>query len=286
MSRDRVHVPPVAVHSVAAARAQEPGLRIADIRDHAEFALGHLPRAGHIPVAELGLRRMELPSRKHAVLVVHDRPEFAHDAALMLSARGYERVLWLECPLAEEPSGHGCTEPAARLWSASPFLERALSGAPRGHGRALDLACGSGRAAVHLAQAKWRVEAWDIDSSALELAEGFARRQGVRIATRLCDLEAAALPDPDPAFDAIVVIRYLHRELFPWIERALAPGGALVYETFRVGQEQFGHPRRPRHLLEPGELTRAFPSLRVEIHEESPEHEPPVMARVLAFRPE
>lgn len=280
-----MHASPAAVHSVAAARAREPELRIVDVRELAAFSLGHLPGAGHVPIAELGMRRMELPSRKHAVLMVHDQPELARDAALMLASRGYERVLWLDCPLANEPSGHGCTEPAARLWSPSPFLERALHGAPHGGGRALDLACGSGRAAVHLARAGWQVEAWDIDGSALELAERFAKRQGVRVATRLCDLEAGAIPDPDPAFDAIVVIRYLHRALFPWIERALAPGGALVYETFRAGQEQFGHPRRPRHLLEPGELMRAFPSLRVQIHEESPEHEPPVMARVLAFKP-
>ena len=277
--------PPTGSPSLAVAREREPGLSIVDLRDAHEFARGHLPGAGHVLLAELGVRRMELPSRKSAVLLVHDDPALARAAAEQLAARGYERVQWLDRPLAAEPGARASTAAAVRLWSPSAFLERVLAGPPRGAGRALDLACGSGRAAVHLAQLGWRVEAWDVDASALELAEAFAARVGTRIATRLCDLEDGPLPDPDPRFDAIVVIRYLHRELFPWIERALAPGGVLVYETFRVGQEKFGHPRRARHLLEPGELARSFPSLVVEIHEESPEHEPPVMARLRAAKP-
>lgn len=285
MIRSSILVPATAAHSLAAAYQREPGLRIVDVRAGERFAHGHLPGSGHMALAELGPRRMELPSRIDAVLLVHDEPELARIAAAQLAGRGYERVQWLDRPLADEPTGLASREPAVRLWSPSAFLVRALPGPPRGTGRALDLACGSGRAAVHLARLGWQVEAWDLDSSALELAEGFAARNGVRIATRICELEGDPLPVPEPLFDAIVVIRYLHRPLFPWIERALAPGGVLVYETFRAGQEQFGHPRRARHLLEAGELLRAFPGLRVELHEESPEHEPPVMARVLAFKP-
>ncbi|MEQ1834770.1 MAG: methyltransferase domain-containing protein, partial [Candidatus Eisenbacteria bacterium] len=269
----------------AAARARAPGLRVLDVRTAERFAAGHPAGAGQVPVHEWASRRMELPARQVPVLVVHDDPGTARHCATGLAERGYEQVAWLACELSQDPDGLASHAPAARLWSPSEFLERALPGPPRGVGRALDLACGSGRAAVHLALLGWQVEAWDLDSTALEMAEAFASRHGVRIATRICELEREPLAEPERRFDAIVVIRYLHRPLFPWLERALAPGGALVYETFRTGQEHFGHPRRARHLLEPGELLRAFPSLRVEIHEESPGHVPPVMARVLASKP-
>jgi SAM-dependent methyltransferase len=113
------------------------------------------------------------------------------------------------------------------------------------------------------------VETWDHDPDALARAVALAAREGVRIRTRVVALESPGeLPPPAP-WDTIVVCRYLHRPLFPWLERALAPGGTLVYETFRRGQELRGRPRNERFLLAPGELARAFPSLRVELHEES-----------------
>ncbi|MCE9627046.1 MAG: methyltransferase domain-containing protein [Candidatus Eisenbacteria bacterium] len=282
----RPHATAVAVTGVASraeALALAPGLRILDVRSTEAFAHGHLPLAGHCPPEAFALRRMELPARNVPVLTVHDDPRLAFEAAEQLAPLGFERVLWLDRALAQEPTGHADRSPAARLWSPSRFLERVT---PQLRvGRALDLASGSGRAAVHLALAGFTVEAWDVDATALTLAEAFASRHGARITTRVCDLETGTLAVPEPGFDVIVVIRYLHRPLFPWIERALAPGGALVYETFRRGQEQFGHPRRDRHLLEPGELCNAFPGLRIEVHEEDAPGTPPVMARLLAHRP-
>ncbi len=274
---------PRATRSLAAARAEEPELRILDTRRPQVFALGHPAGAGRLGAGEFATRRMELPARSTPIVVVDDDPAVALAAARALVSTGYERVQWLDRPLAEEPGGLASREPAARLWSAPPFLERVIDRCPMG--RALDLASGSGRAAVYLAISGRDVEAWDLDADALAMAGAFAARHGVRIELRRCDLEAGPLPLPEPGFDLIVVARYLHRELFPWLERALAPCGALVYETFRAGQEKFGHPRRPRHLLQPGELARAFPSLVVDEYEETPEDEAPVMARLLAHRP-
>ncbi len=274
---------PIAVSSLADARALHPGLRVIDVRSSAAFAAGHPPDAGHCPSESFGARRMELPARLVPVFVVHDEAALAHEAATQLAHLGFERVTWLERALADEPAGHASVAPPARLWSPSPFLERVAPTLRAG--RALDLACGSGRAAVYLALAGFEVEAWDLDPSALALAEAFATRHGVRLTTRECDLEGTTPVLPERGFDVIIVIRYLHRALFPWIERALAPGGTLVYETFRRGQEQFGHPRRDRHLLEPGELRTAFPMLRTVFHEEDDPAAPPVLARLLAKHP-
>jgi len=272
------------------ARVALPDARLLDVRDEQSFALGHAPEAGRLSLAEFEPRRPELPSRETAVLVMHDEPAAAREAAEHLAARGYARVAWLARPLVAEPSGHASRAAAARLWSPSEFIEReagrALAARPdQEPGRALDLACGSGRAAVFLALSGWRAEGWDADGSALALARAFATRQGVNVPFVEHDLESATPPAPAEAYDLIVVVRYLHRPLFAWIERALAPGGVLLYETFRDGQQRFGSPRRERHLLRAGELLTAFPLLAVERHEETPDGAPPLLARLVARRP-
>jgi hypothetical protein len=42
----------------------------------------------------------------------------------------------------------------------------------------------------------------------------------------------------------------------------------LIYETFAQGQETIGRPSRPEFLLAPGELLRAFATLRVVAFED------------------
>lgn len=66
----------------------------------------------------------------------------------------------------------------------------------------------------------------------------------------------------------VLVSRYLHRPLFPVLEKAVADEGLLIYETFMQGNERFGRPRNPDHLLKPGELLNAFPALSVVAFEQ------------------
>jgi SAM-dependent methyltransferase len=81
------------------------------------------------------------------------------------------------------------------------------------------------------------------------------------------DLEKGAWPlvsdGQQEQFGAVIVTNYLWRELFPAILASLAPGGVLIYETFAAGNESVGKPWRPDFLLRPGELLRAFASLRI-----------------------
>jgi len=255
---------------------------VLDSRGPSEFALGHLAGAGRLTHDEFRTRRAELPPRTSAVLVVDDDPAEARRAATTLALLGYIDVRWLEAPLADLPGGHDSTAAPARLWRPSPFLERMLPSLPRG--RALDLASGAGRDAVFLALNGWRSEAWDHDPEALERAIALAEGEGVPLATQVVELVEAELAEAPGRWDVIVVVRFLHRPLLPWIERALAPGGALVYETFRTGQERYGRPKNPRFLLEPGELRTAFPSLEAEHYEEVEPEGGPVLARLLARR--
>jgi len=275
-------VAPRSFASIATALAALPGARLLDVREEQAFALGHAEGAGRVAFDEFSARRAELPARGTPVLVVDESPARARAAAEALASLGYACAAWLERRLSDEPAGRASHAPAARLWSPSEWIEARM---PRGPGRALDLACGSGRAAVFLALEGWEAEGWDADASALERARALAARHGAGAHFAQVDLEAATPPEPARRFDLIVVVRYLHRPLFPWIERALAPGGMLLYETFRAGQEQFGPPRRERHLVRSAELVTAFPALIVEHHEETPAGAPPLLARLVARKP-
>jgi len=53
---------------------------------------------------------------------------------------------------------------------------------------------------------------------------------------------------------AVVVTNYLWRPILDDLVTRVASGGWLLYETFAVGNERFGRPTNPDHLLQPGEL--------------------------------
>ena len=113
----------------------------------------------------------------------------------------------------------------------------------------LDLACGSGRHSRFLASLGHRVEAVDQDTEAL------ARLAGIEgIAPRRADLEGGPWPYFGRAFEGVVVTNFLHRPLLPHLLSSLAEGGVLIYETFMTGNERFGKPENPAHLLRTGEL--------------------------------
>jgi len=116
-------------------------------------------------------------------------------------------------------------------------------------GEVLDLACGQGRHARHLASLGYRVAALDRDSAALASLSGVAG-----VATRCIDLEHAPWPYSAEQFDGIVVSNYLHRPLAPALVHALRPGGVFIYETFALGNEKLGRPSNPDFLLHPDEL--------------------------------
>ena len=253
-----------------------------DVRDEAAFATGHLPGSGNLPLSAWTERRHEWPPPDATIVAVADEPEHAREAAARLRAAGYTDVAWLEASWSELGASPA-RGPAARLWSPSPFLEQALGGLPRG--RTLEIACGTGRNAVFLALAGFDVEAWDQDSVALLRAQDLARRHGVSIRTVTANLEAEAPPSlGESAFALVACFRYLHRPLIPSLARAVAPGGHLIYETFREGQEQFGRPHRPRFLLRSGELREAFASLEIVHYDEPAPAGGPFTARLLARR--
>jgi SAM-dependent methyltransferase len=115
-------------------------------------------------------------------------------------------------------------------------------------GRALDVACGSGRHALLLAEHGFRTVAFDHASAACRRLAA----EDARVQTVVAD--AARLPFRDTSFAVIVQTRFLDRAIVPDLLRLLVHGGLLLVETFLVAQhEATGHPRR-EFCLEAGEL--------------------------------
>ena len=145
------------------------------------------------------------------------------------------------------PGRHGPREPADWVVRFAPLN--------RMEGTVLDLAAGSGRHARFLLRLGYRVTALDRDVSGLRDLAGNPRAEvfGVDLEDGTPVLTEGGVI-AGRTFAGIVVTDYLHRPLVPHLLGAVAVGGVLIYETFAAGNQRFGRPRNPDHLLEQGEL--------------------------------
>lgn len=131
-----------------------------------------------------------------------------------------------------------------------------------GGGRGLDVACGDGRDALVLERLGYEVDAVDVSDVAIAALQEAARERDLAIHPRVVDLEREALPEDE--YDAIVSFNYLQRDLFGPLQRALRPGGLLVFETFgRAHLDELDRSFNPDYVLERNELLRAFAGLHV-----------------------
>ncbi len=137
-------------------------------------------------------------------------------------------------------------------------------------GRALDLACGAGRNAVHLASLGFDVDALDISEVGLERAAERARDAGRAITFRAVDLEEPG-SWPDGPFDLVVMLRYVNAPLLRHVAaRCLSPGGMLVVEEHLSSDslpaeraEALAGPRSPAFRVAAGELEACVSGLKV-----------------------
>ena len=135
----------------------------------------------------------------------------------------------------------------------SSWVRRFAPLIPKG-GVVLDLACGSGRHSVLLANLGYSVLAVDQDISVIEAIHSDV------ITPKCLNLEQDIWPLHGFSFHGIVVTNYLYRPHMDHLAELLEDGGVLIYETFTQGNEKFGKPSNPNFLLNSGELL-AFAAL-------------------------
>ncbi len=126
-------------------------------------------------------------------------------------------------------------------------------------GRALDLACGTGRNALWLASHGWTTTAVDGASAAIETLRARAKKLGVSVDAQVADLQKAEYSIGFQRWDLITICYYLQRDLFEPAKQGIAPGGVLlvIVHTTESGEE----PNEAR--LRPGELQNFFPGWRI-----------------------
>jgi len=168
-----------------------------------------------------------------------------------------DQLRWDERYRAGKQPGQG--EVSAWIRAQSRYLSGGL---------ALDVACGAGRHSLWLAGLSYRVDAVDISEVGLQRLQASAQAAGFSEQIHLIHADLAAWrPEPE-RYDLILVVRYLNRGLWPDLVSALRPGGLLLYRTFHIDMLQLRPEFSPRHLLQPGELVAAFPSLQLLAYEE------------------
>jgi SAM-dependent methyltransferase len=125
----------------------------------------------------------------------------------------------------------------------------------------LDVACGSGRHVRAALRAGLHVTGVDRDLGGVADLCG---TPGLELMA--ADLEAGAPPPfTGRQFAGVIVTNYLWRPLLSAIITAVADDGVLIYETFAVGNEEFGRPKSPDFLLRPGELVSAVAGVLVAV---------------------
>lgn len=261
---------------------------VLDLRATGQFAAGHLVQSASLPLEpdlakvaatalteRLGrlLPSIYLPPRHEPLLVVAADAALAEAVSASLRLRGRPLTTAVAYPSGatpEAPPGALATGPSSHtLWAPPPFLERWVHLLPPpAAGPVLDLACGSGRAGVWLAQRGWRVTGIDHQPEALSMAGQLAASSGVRLHLRAADLRR---PDSLPAgpWSAVLLFRYLDRALLRRLPGHLSPGAVVMLRTFRDAPGYVGNPQ-PRHRLRPSEAAAVWrqESARVLVHEE------------------
>jgi tellurite methyltransferase len=154
---------------------------------------------------------------------------------------------------------HGALPPDSLLIQA---FERYIEPLFPNAGRALDIAGGTGRQAIFLADKGWQVTLTDIAEAGIANARKNAGNLASRIDFRVEDL--TQFDGSGASYDLILVFFFLRREMFRELVKALKPGGVLIYKGYTHSQAKFGGgPTNPDYLFAENELLHAFPELNV-----------------------
>jgi len=263
---------------------------IVDLRSSEQYQRSHIVDSSNFPAEEIADRLHELPMRNRPIRLLGSEQQIACTRQF-LQQKNYtisseiviteQKILQLkEKGLIE--SGRD----SKRLWQPAKVIKQFAQLHKNQHEtrgvnsdcqkqtevpnmKALDLACGSGRDSVYLSTMGWQMTSVDYSASSLEKTSLLAERLGQNIETINWDIEKRLdeLIALNWRFDALVIIRYLHRPLLQKLQQMINKQGFIVYQTFLKGCEKFGSPKNPRFLLQPGELASTFSDFKIHLDE-------------------
>jgi SAM-dependent methyltransferase len=145
-------------------------------------------------------------------------------------------------------------ERAAEDLNAEPTPLLVATASNLAPGKALDLASGTGRNSLWLAEHRWNVTAVDAASAAIEILQTRANERSLKINAIVADLEKGEFEIEPSHWDLIAMCYYLQRNLFEPAKRGIVPGGLLlsIVHITEPGEEE--SPFR----LRPGQLEKYF----------------------------
>lgn len=137
-------------------------------------------------------------------------------------------------------------------------------------GAAIDLACGTGRNALYLADHGWDVTAIDGSARAIDLLRERSAAHGPKVHSRVADLTASEFELPCDTFDLVLIAFYFQRDLISKAKKATRPGALLAAIAHL---QEPGAPPNEKWAAS-GELRRYFSDWDVLWEYEGPSRDP------------
>ena len=142
----------------------------------------------------------------------------------------------------------------------SPILEKYIKHA--NVGKAIDIACGTGRNTHFLEQLGFKVDAVDFSDYALSQIKELVNITKIEVDLDTYDLK-------QNCYDLILNCNYLNRRLMGQMRGALKKGGLIIFETFIVAHDKPEQgSMNPDYLLEVNELLNTFRDMEIIYYEE------------------
>jgi len=157
-------------------------------------------------------------------------------------------------------------EPSAVLRSYEPAIP---------DGRALDVAAGTGRNAVYLAEAGYAVDALDASREGLAIVRERAAERDVADRVETIQADASTYGFPDETYELITMSFFHTLDRFADLIESLTPGGYLFVEGhLRSADATPSGPSDDRYRFAANELLRAGLGLTVLYYDETTEERP------------
>lgn len=143
----------------------------------------------------------------------------------------------------------------------SPVLQQYVETFPAG--RALDIATGTGRNSVFLAEQGYTVDALDKSREGLKIARENAEKRGVADNCTWIHADAFEFSYPEDTYDVITIEAFQIMSRLTDIKAALAPGGILYYQSHMRTTDSLDFGPAERCRVGANELLRACLDLTV-----------------------